>query len=165
MTVLHWIRADARQFKPFVAHRVGEIRDSTEPRKWRWVPTQHNVADEASRGISMNELCTGRWKAGPEFLALPPENWPVAADMREIPEDTVYELKNAFVATVTTPPNVLPDVCRFSNWKRLICATAYVLRFIGNLRARVQGAPARDEPAITAEEQEGAERLVVKTVC
>ena len=112
----------------------------------------------------MNELCTGRWKAASEFLALPPENWPVAADMREIPEDTVYELKNAFVATVTTPPNVLPDVCRFSNWKRLICATAYVLKFIGNLRARVQGTPARDEPAITAEEQESAERLVVKTV-
>ena len=55
MTVLHWIRADARQFKPFVAHRVGEIRDSTEPRKWPWVPTQHNVADEASCTWHLNE--------------------------------------------------------------------------------------------------------------
>ena len=36
-----------------MAHRVGEILESTTVRNWHWVPTSLNVADDATRGISM----------------------------------------------------------------------------------------------------------------
>ena len=34
-TALSWIRADARCYKPFVAHRVGEIKELTNESNWR----------------------------------------------------------------------------------------------------------------------------------
>ena len=34
-----WIRGQSREFKPFVAHRVGEIHDNSNPDQWRYVPT------------------------------------------------------------------------------------------------------------------------------
>ncbi|KAL0831974.1 hypothetical protein ABMA28_001474 [Loxostege sticticalis] len=52
MTVLGWLRSDARNYKPFVAHRVGEILENTVLDEWHWVPTEHNVADDATRGKS-----------------------------------------------------------------------------------------------------------------
>jgi len=48
--VLHWISSDAKNYKQFVANRVGEILEATDPSQWRWVPTALNVADDATRG-------------------------------------------------------------------------------------------------------------------
>ncbi|XP_041766448.1 uncharacterized protein LOC121590657 [Anopheles merus] len=43
--VLSWIRSPTRDFKQFVACRVGEIISLTEPENWRHVPTKENPAD------------------------------------------------------------------------------------------------------------------------
>ena len=51
MKVLWWIRGRSRQFKPFVANRVGEIQSNTDPEQWRYVPTGMNPADILSRGM------------------------------------------------------------------------------------------------------------------
>ena len=51
-TVLHWIRSDPGRYKQFVANRLGEIQELTETHQWRWVPTQENVADDATRGLA-----------------------------------------------------------------------------------------------------------------
>ncbi|XP_045535696.1 uncharacterized protein LOC123721308 [Papilio machaon] len=48
-TVLQWIRSDPRTFKPYVAHRLGEIDELTRVMEWRYVPTGLNVADVATR--------------------------------------------------------------------------------------------------------------------
>ncbi|KAA5608947.1 hypothetical protein F3H11_35835, partial [Pseudomonas aeruginosa] len=48
-TVLTWIKTDPRTFKPFVAHRLAEIEESTKPQEWRWVPGSQNPADDATR--------------------------------------------------------------------------------------------------------------------
>ncbi|GBP33299.1 hypothetical protein EVAR_30887_1 [Eumeta japonica] len=37
-TVLSWINADPRSFKPFVAHRLAEIEETSSAKNWRWVP-------------------------------------------------------------------------------------------------------------------------------
>ena len=36
--VLWWIRGRSREFKPFVANRIGEIQSNTNPDQWRHVP-------------------------------------------------------------------------------------------------------------------------------
>ncbi|XP_046869080.1 uncharacterized protein LOC124461607 [Drosophila willistoni] len=51
--VLCWIRSDARKYNQFVALRVGEILEDSNVLSWRWVPTQHNVADDGTKWTKM----------------------------------------------------------------------------------------------------------------
>jgi hypothetical protein len=44
MNLLHWIRNQSRQFKTFVANRVGEIQQHTSPSQWQKVLTEENPA-------------------------------------------------------------------------------------------------------------------------
>ncbi|KAL0830356.1 hypothetical protein ABMA28_002544 [Loxostege sticticalis] len=73
MNVLGWLRTEGRCLKTFVANRVGEISEGTKLEEWRWVPSELNVADDATRagkGIS------SRWLHGPSFLHSTPDTWP-----------------------------------------------------------------------------------------
>ena len=74
---LWWIRGHSRNFKPFVANRVGEIQTSTNPEQWRHVPTTLNPADILSRGMKTADLleCV-RWWTGPDFLKQSEAAWP-----------------------------------------------------------------------------------------
>ena len=56
MNVLWWIRGRSRSSKPFVANRVGEIQTATDPKQWRYVPTNKNPADLLTRGLKLSEL-------------------------------------------------------------------------------------------------------------
>ena len=56
--VLWWIRGHSRQFKPFVANRIGEIQTHTAPKHWRYVPTLKNPADVIIRGQHVEMLKT-----------------------------------------------------------------------------------------------------------
>ena len=69
VNVLWWVRGRSRNFKPFVANRVGEIQTFTQPTQWRYVPTKVNPADILSRGMHAGELaeCDSWWR-GPVFL-------------------------------------------------------------------------------------------------
>ena len=60
--VLWWIRGCSRDFKPFVANRVGEIKTCTSPEQWRYIHTSLNPADILSRGMKTADLidCDGR---------------------------------------------------------------------------------------------------------
>jgi hypothetical protein len=76
-TVLLLIRSDGKKFQQFVAHRVGEIQESTNVNQWHWVPTKENVADEATRDCTKCDLTpSSRWLNGPSFLRLEKEKWP-----------------------------------------------------------------------------------------
>ena len=48
---LAWIRGDASRWKQFVANRVREIQDLTDPSHWRHCPGKDNPADLTTRGI------------------------------------------------------------------------------------------------------------------
>ena len=50
--VLWWIRGRGRDFRSFVANRVGEIQANTSPSQWQHVSTAENPADTCSRGAS-----------------------------------------------------------------------------------------------------------------
>jgi hypothetical protein len=55
MNVLYWICRPGKQFKPYVANRVGEIQEKTHTDQW-YVPSKLNPADVSSRGMSVEEL-------------------------------------------------------------------------------------------------------------
>ena len=68
MTVGFWIRGQSRKYKPFVAHRVGEIHEETNPAQWKYVPTASNPADHGTRGLTVTELKDSKlWWEGQSF--------------------------------------------------------------------------------------------------
>ena len=62
-TVLRYIRNEKTRFHTFVANRLAVIHDGSKVRQWRYVNSDLNPADDASRGIQSE-----RWLMGPEFL-------------------------------------------------------------------------------------------------
>ena len=56
MTVLNYIRNEIRRFQTYVANRVTEIRELTFPHQWRHCPGAINPADDASRGLRIEEF-------------------------------------------------------------------------------------------------------------
>ena len=139
MDVLYWIRGYSRKFKPFVANRLGEIQQSSSPEQWRYVPTDLNVADLLTRGMSVPKLVSAKtWWNGPDFLETPADDRP---EMKiEVKGESDKEMKrqyrqrtlqSTFVSQTalpsaaeptdtpcTVPVNRLnPD--RYSSWVRL----------------------------------------------
>ena len=56
MNVLYWIRGKGKQFRPFVANRIGEIQSQAKPEQWKYVKTKENPADLCSRGLHIRSL-------------------------------------------------------------------------------------------------------------
>jgi hypothetical protein len=74
--VLSHIRNESRRFQTFVANRISKIRDVSEPTQWKYINTKLNPADDASRGLTADEITQNeRWLKGPEFLWQPNEAW------------------------------------------------------------------------------------------
>ncbi|XP_052752379.1 uncharacterized protein LOC128200994 [Galleria mellonella] len=138
MTVLQWLRGDARCYKPFVAHRVGEILENSSVNEWRWVPTDMNVADDATRLRPINLDSSHRWFCGPSFLHNSPENWPkepvnIAPVLEELkcqPQELVGF--TSFNSDLAFPVTANFDF--FSDWTRLLRATARVHQAVAIFR-------------------------------
>jgi len=137
-TVLCWLRSEARQYKQFVAFRIGEILESSDAINWHWVPTKLNPADDATRDFPKPSLSsTSRWLTGPEYLKLKPDEWP-SETLNELRNECESELqyRNEVNLHISSPTyDGLPDISRFSSWTKLIRSTAYVLRFIYNCQS------------------------------
>ena len=139
--VLWWIRRPSRQYKPFVAQRVGGIHTQTGPDQWRHVPSRDNPADLASRGVAASKLVTSSlWWVGPAFLQEPPAIW-TAGPAKFVPTNIAQpESKREFQQTYSTitqtqqakPWPLVPE--RFEKWTRLIRITALLQRFCYNCR-------------------------------
>ena len=54
--VLSWLDSQPKDYKPFVANRIAAILQVTSSTQWKHVPTKHNPADCASRGMMPQEL-------------------------------------------------------------------------------------------------------------
>ncbi len=66
--VLGYINNEARRFHVFVANRIQRIKESTKPTQWKYVTSEDNPADHASRGLKSKELIASNWFSGPSFL-------------------------------------------------------------------------------------------------
>ena len=53
----------------YVANRVQQIRDLSQPTDWMYVESDENPADDVTRGLTARELMEkSHWLTGPEFL-------------------------------------------------------------------------------------------------
>ena len=66
--VLGYIHNCTRRFYMYVSNRVTQIRRSSNPDQWFYVPTDLNPADHATRSIPAAQLQHSSWLPGPAFL-------------------------------------------------------------------------------------------------
>ncbi|KAI8438475.1 hypothetical protein MSG28_010976 [Choristoneura fumiferana] len=131
--VLAWLKSDISKLKVFIANRVAAITDLAPTASWRHVPSAQNPADLGTRGVDPQHVASAAlWWHGPEFLLEPETNWPTL-NTGSIP-NTLPELKiTSTVSSVELAPSIV-DFDRFSKFKTLQRAFAYVQRFINNSR-------------------------------
>ena len=143
--VLAWIQSPSRAFKPFVSSRIGEIQSNSDPNQWKHIPSEVNVADDLSRGITVKEL-NNRWVNGPEFLRLPEEEWPIHVTTPSGADKKIECLQVAVVKEVKKVAADAIDLERFSSWRKLIRVTAHIKRFAEKIRTRKYAQEGRQGP-------------------
>ncbi|XP_030634971.1 rho GTPase-activating protein 40 [Chanos chanos] len=71
--VLGYICNDSKRFFVYVHNRVHRIHQTTSPEQWRYVPSEQNPADLATRSVPASRLMDTMWFKEPNFLYKPPE--------------------------------------------------------------------------------------------
>ena len=178
--VLWWIRGRGRDFRPFVANRIGEIQISTEPVQWQHVSTDKNPADLCSRGTSPAELAKSElWWNGPEWLMKEKSEWPkmeLAESPKVMPEmKSTTKQQQGSTTLVTVQENQAQrdkpsqggnvpvwrlNPKRFSSWSRLVNLHARVRRALHNMSKR---GPRQTSKALSPCEIREAEAEVVQS--
>ncbi|XP_076839331.1 uncharacterized protein LOC143484479 [Brachyhypopomus gauderio] len=131
-TVLRYVFSEAARFKTFVANRISLIREATKQSQWKYVRTDENPADQASRGLKAKSLVQGgTWMSGPKFL--PNENdWPEQPVLWKESLDEDPEVKNSVtVNTVKVEESTEPMsqlIGYYSDWNKLKRSVAWIVK-------------------------------------
>ena len=140
MVVLGYIANDSKRFHVFVANRVQQIRDHTTPSQWKHVKTAENPADDASRGLSVDELVhQSKSLTGPDFLWKTelPSNEDKTTDLEVSTDDPEVKRVQTFASQAdeeTDKGHILERLEYFSDWNRAKRAVAVCLKFKKRLR-------------------------------
>ena len=139
-TALCWIQ-NRGEWKQFVRHRVNSILSRTELKDWRHCPGEYNPADIGSRGTSANVLKENKlWWEGPSWLKLADSEWPSKLDEAIETQECKEEEKKSVALLTVNEVSELPslskviDISKYSDYNRLARVTAWVSRFVNNLR-------------------------------
>ncbi|XP_048241823.1 uncharacterized protein LOC125374660 [Haliotis rufescens] len=141
MSVIRYVNNETSRFKTFVANRITIIRDGSDPRQWKHIPTALNPADAASRGMRMATfLKMDQWFKGPTFLWESEEEWPsVVKACDNIPEDDP-EMKSVVAATVTDESvDIMNRLLNYSSsWLKLKKIVGWFLLFMDYLKRKLK---------------------------
>ncbi|XP_045063901.1 uncharacterized protein LOC121541769 isoform X1 [Coregonus clupeaformis] len=158
--VLGYINNDARRFHVFVANRIQRIKSTTDSKQWRFVRSEDNPADHASRGLKADQLVASTWFNGPDFLwkrELPIEDVKVSEVIDNDPELRKAQVLNTKAKEDRT---LLDRLIRFSDWKRAVKAIAHLKRHA----KQIKGLKLKTNEATSVEERQEAELFIIKLV-
>ena len=156
--VLGYINNDTRHFHTYVANRVAEIREASEPSQWRHVLSQDNPADLASRGATPQELQRNRmWLNGPRFL----EETDIESYINRhtidasIPQGDPEVRKTTLATAMITTPSMAKRFSKYSTLETLIRSIA-ILQLCAKQRAWKR-------PTLTPKDLEAARTFIIRT--
>ncbi|XP_023159054.1 uncharacterized protein LOC101454434 [Ceratitis capitata] len=132
MITLAWLQGMPSRWSVFVANRVADVQEVLPASKWRHVVSELNPADCASRGINPSQLITHPlWWTGPNWLRKTDRFWCKPS----VQHNTDLEQKPGKTTShVTHTVDEWSLLTRFHSYNKLKRITAYVIRFIHNLR-------------------------------
>lgn len=183
---LSWIAAgvgNKTQREVFINNRVKEILQTSKPSDWNYVSTDENPADLVTRDSSINKLMTNDglklWLHGPDV--------PIPIQLSCL-HDEHFDNHSIFNCTIdqnATAPKVVNiataasvhgeeilDLNRFSDLRKVLKITAYVLRFKNRItkaetehsKTIVAGQRRQSVPTPSFEEMERAKYCWIKIV-
>lgn len=134
------IREGPAKFKLWVANRIGEIRETSNPDQWHHCPGELNPADLPSRGLSARELQSSNlWWQGPTFIREEKSAWPVEKGHPQQKDDEwKKETSTSQVATANLKTRCCSPVDgdfigqllnRFEDWNKTLRFIHMVLTF------------------------------------
>lgn len=157
--VLGYINNEARRFHVFVANRIQRIKESTKPLQWKYVTSEDNPADHASRGLKAKDLIASNWFSGPRFLWQ--EKLPSGEiKVRELDAEDPEVRKAVVHHTITTADSLAERFLKFSSWSRLVKAIARLIRFVKEFKNIQKGT----NEATSLEERQEAEFTIIAIV-
>ena len=136
--VLGYIHNEARRFHIFVANRVQQIHDMTDVSNWRYVPTDRNPADVASRGADVDELQgSTSWWNGPRFLSSGKllEQSDIFLDLSKSDPEVKHTVVHAAEVKLDFD-GLLHRLKYFSSWFKAKRAVAVCRKFLELLKSR-----------------------------
>lgn len=160
---LAWLNKHPSHWRTFVAHRVAEIQNRIPTAHWRHVPSEHNPADCASRGLLSSELLShSLWWHGPPWLNLECPQWPDSL----IPQfEEEQEAKPTVVMTLSSEDS-WNLASLYSWWPKLVRVTAYIKRFVRHCKNKpnIFSNQVRHSQAVTATEFQDAKLFWIRIV-
>ena len=160
---LAWLQNDPSNYKTFVANRVASAARNVPQSIWHYVPTDQNPADCASRGITAQELLDHHlWWSGPPWLLQEPIPIPPQPGSHELTEKQELEAKPTAVFTNTIVETIGWEK-NYNSYKKLLHVTAYVNRFIQNIKTSIQHQPKKLDHLSVAEVK-AAEVILFKRI-
>ena len=175
--VLGYINNEARRFHLYVANRVEQIRDLSQPTAWMYIESDENPADDATRGLTARELMEkSRWLTGPEFLWKDVEFQPNTKETYPVKEnDTELTKVTVLKTTAEGPSKKFPDYFEnqhlehISSWLRIPRVVALRLKLLmllrkGDLKKASLGSCSSEKLTITFDQLQEAEKSIIKAV-
>ncbi|XP_039863534.1 uncharacterized protein LOC120718871 [Simochromis diagramma] len=134
--VLGYIYNEKRRFYVYVSNRVQRIRRSTMPQQWRYVCTEDNPADIATRSITADRLENTIWFSGPAFLSRPEGVSPVVQrfDLLEPDQDSKIRPQVTTLSVTVFKHLGSGRFNRFSCWSSLIRALGTLIHIVQSFK-------------------------------
>lgn len=160
--VLCWLRTQPHLLKVFESNRVSQIQSLISPENWRYVPTNLNPADPASRGITPQELVNHEHWWGPAWLTLNSESWPPPCQQLERNSVCGFKKPTQVVTAVTNEAESPHFIQNFSSFSKLVRIISWCLRFVHNALKSKRTGPICGP--LSSEELQRSTRALVKCV-
>lgn len=145
---LNWLKS-VKRLTAFVASRVDKILEVTKLEEWHWVSGKTNIADWGTKRIPDLTLTPdSQWFKGMDFLQDPEDLWPdssipelkdeenLVLFQQELIDEEIIAIHEVQSMNRSCLIGELIKIERFSNFNRLIRATAYVLSFRDFLKTK-----------------------------
>ena len=156
MIVLWWIASIAARLSTFVGNRVAKIQELTSKFIWKHLRGPLNPSDDLSRGLQPIEIIDRhQWWFGPDFLTLPPSEWPNSLlTVKEDHPEVACELKKTLLNSPASSSFFDLIESRFSSLKKVTKCFVFIRRLAAKETFMRKG-------PISIEEKELATRSII----
>ena len=137
---MYWI-ASQKKLKPFVDHRVGEIRSIST--NCKYCPSTDNPADLLTRGVNAQQLASAvLWQQGPSWLPSREQwsTWDPSSEalltqlQEELDNNPIEQVLAHCTQTLPSKLSNVMDISNYSSLQKLLAVTAYIFRFVNTTR-------------------------------